>query len=106
MKTIASIEDIRAEMQRRIDASTWGRGYCAGCPAPLPYRSLDDGVANWSTNVAAAARPGCEGFLLEIIAGLRRDYDLPPQPLDDAVASLLSDRKSTILRRGTVLLPA
>jgi hypothetical protein len=94
MKTIASIEDIHAEMQRRIDASTWGRGYCSGCPAPLPYRIFDDGVANWSTNVAAAARPGCEGFLLEIIAGVRVDYDLPPQALEDTVADLLSGRKS------------
>jgi hypothetical protein len=94
MKTVASVEDIRAEMQRRIDISTWVSGYCAGCPAPLPYRILDDGIANWTANVGATAKLGCEGLILEIIAEVRRDYDLPPQPLGDAIAHLLSGPKS------------
>ena len=94
MKAVASIEDIRAEIQRRINTSTWGKGYCADCSAPIPYRILDDGIANWAANVAATPKPGCEGFLLEIIASVRRDYDLPAQPLKEAIADLLSSRKS------------
>jgi hypothetical protein len=35
MKTVASIEDIRAEMQRRIDTGSWGRG----CAPDVPRRS-------------------------------------------------------------------
>jgi hypothetical protein len=45
MKTVASIEEIRAEIELRIDTSTWGRGYCVGCPAPLPYRIVHEGIA-------------------------------------------------------------
>lgn len=94
MKVVASIEDIRAEMQGRIETSTWGRGYCADCSAPFPYRILYDGIANWTANVAATAKPGCESLLLEITASVRRDYDLPPQPLSDAIVQLLSGWKS------------
>jgi len=67
MKTIGSVEDIRAEIQRRIDTSNWARGYCADCEAPFPYRVPDDGIANWMANVAPTAKPGCEGFLLNIL---------------------------------------
>jgi hypothetical protein len=95
MKTIASVEDIRAEMQRRIKTSTWGKGYYADCSAPFPYRIPHDGIANWTANVSATAKPGCEGFLLETIATMRRDYDLPPQPLSDVVAHLMSWRKGS-----------
>ena len=38
MKTLASIEEIQAEMQRRIDRSTWARRRCSG--------AFHDGVAN------------------------------------------------------------
>ena len=94
MKTVAAIEDIRAEMQRRINVSTWGRGYCAECAAPPPYRIPHDGVANWTANVAATTKRGCEGFLLEIIASMRHDYDLPPQMLRDVISHLIGGSKS------------
>jgi hypothetical protein len=95
MKIIASIEDIRTELQRRIYVSTWGNGYCTDCTAPFPYRILHDGIANWTANVAATGS-GCEGCLLEIIETMRREYDLPPQPLSGAIARLLSWRKHEI----------
>jgi hypothetical protein len=94
MKTIASIEEIRAEVQRRIGSSKWANGYCANCEAPIPVRILHDGVANWMAHVAPTAKRGCEGFLLDIVASVRQDYDLPTQSLDDATRSLLSGRKS------------
>ena len=80
MKTLASIDVIQAELQRRIDESTWADSYCAICLAPMPIRIEHDGVANWTAHAASAARPGSEGFLLDIVSSVRRDYDLPPQP--------------------------
>jgi hypothetical protein len=94
MKAIGSVEDIRSEIQRRIDTSNWARGFCADCEAPFPYRVAHDGIANWIANVAPTAKPGCEGFLLNIVASVRRDYDLPAQSLKEAIADLLSSRKS------------
>jgi hypothetical protein len=94
MKTVASIEDIRAEMQRRIDTSSWGGGWCSECPAPLPYRILPDGIANWTANVAST-KTGCESFILDVIASVRKDYDLPAQSLTESVRDFLSSRKPT-----------
>ena len=93
MKIVASIDEIRAEMQRRIGASKWANSYCAECEAPFPYRTIHDGVANWTANVAVSVKRGCEGFLLDIVAELRRDYDLPAQPQTDAIASPVANRK-------------
>jgi hypothetical protein len=93
MKVIASIEEIRIEMQRRIDASRWADGYCAGCQAPVPWRIPHDGIANWTADVAPTERRGCEGFVLSIVAAVRRDYDLPAQPLMETVARLLVGRE-------------
>ena len=89
MKTIASIEEIHADIQRRISSSVWASGYCADCEAPVPWRIPHDGVANWMAHVAPTAKRGCEGFLLDIVASVRQDYHLPPQPLTDAIAYLL-----------------
>lgn len=94
MKTIASIDEIRAEIGRRIVASKWANGYCAGCEAPIPLRIVDDGVANWIAPVPAGAMRGCEGFLLDVVSSVRHDYDLPAQPLTETVRELLSARKS------------
>ena len=93
MKLTTSIEEIRIEMQRRIDASKWADGYCAGCQAPIPWRIPHDGVANWTADVAPTERRGCEGFVLSIVAAVRRDYDLPEQPLMEATAWLLAGRE-------------
>jgi hypothetical protein len=95
MKTLASIEEIQAEIQRRIKLSTWADGYCAGCSAPIPWRIPHDGVANWMAHPGSTERPGCEGHILEVIAAVREDYDLPPQPLGVAIARLLSGRKQS-----------
>ena len=96
MKTLASIEEIQTEIQRRIDRSTWANGYCAGCSAPVPWRIPHDGIANWTAHAGSTERPGCEGFILEVIAAVRQDYDLPPQPLSAAIERLLAARKSPL----------
>jgi len=94
MKTLAPIEEIQAEIQHRIDVSTWADGYCAGCSAPIPWRIPHDGIANWMAHIGSTALPGCEGFVLEVIASVRQEYDLPPQPLSVTISRLLSSRKS------------
>jgi hypothetical protein len=93
MKVIASIEEIRTEMQRRIDASKWADGYCAGCQAPIPWRIPHDGVANWTADVAPTEKRGCEGFVLGVVAAVRRDYDLPARPLMEAILRPHIDRE-------------
>jgi hypothetical protein len=70
MKTIASIEEIRAEIERRISSSKWANGYCANWEAPIPVRISHDGVANWLAHIAPTAKRGCEGFLLYIVASV------------------------------------
>ena len=94
MKTIASIEQIRAEIGRRIVASKWASGYCGRCEAPIPTRITPDGIANWIAPVLASAIRGCEGFVFDVVASVRHDYDLPAQPLTEAVSELLGARKS------------
>ena len=94
MKTIASIDEIRAEIGRRIVASKWANGYCGGCEAPIPIRIQHDGIANWIAPIPAGAIRGCEGFLLDVVASVRNDYDLPTQSLTETVTEPLSARKS------------
>lgn len=94
MKKIGSIDAIRAEIRRKINTSKWANGYCAGCEAPLPLRIQHDGVANWIAPVPAGALRGCEGFLLDVVASVRHEYDLPPQSLAEIVKELHSVRKS------------
>jgi hypothetical protein len=81
MKRRCSLAEIRAEMQRRIDGSDWGNGYCSGCPAPTPYRIPFDGVSNWTATVASTAKPRCEGLVLDIVAALRKECKLKPESL-------------------------
>lgn len=94
MKTIASIEKIRAEIGRRIVTSKWANGYCEGCEAPILSRTQHDGIANWIAPVPATAIRGCEGFVLDIVASVRHDYDLPAQSLTETVRELLRARRS------------
>jgi hypothetical protein len=87
MKTQWTLEEIRAEMQRRIAASNWADGFCRDCTAPEPYRIPHDGTSNWTA--AVAAKPGCEGFMLDIIAALRKECELKPESLSEAIDRLL-----------------
>ena len=93
MKTIAGTEAITAEIQRRIATSPFANGYCAKCSVPPLYRIEHDGSANWAAEVAPTELRGCEGFVLGIIADVRRDYDLPPESTSEVVKHLLNGRK-------------
>ena len=100
MKRYGTLEEIRAEIQRRIETSKWANGYCCDCTAPTPYRIPFDGVANWAATVASTSKAGCEGFLLDIIAALRGEYDLTPETLSNSVERLLVWRGWARWRRG------
>lgn len=85
MKRHSSLTEIRAEMQRRIDSSEWAAGHCSGCPAPAPYRIPNDGLANWTANIAATPTPGGESLILRVVAETRSEFDLPAESLKDAI---------------------
>jgi hypothetical protein len=99
MKRQCTLEEIHAEMQRQIDASSWAHGYCRDCTAPTPYRIPFDGVANWTATVASTAKPGCEGFLLDIVAALRTECELEPETVSQSVERLLPWRGWASWRR-------
>jgi hypothetical protein len=86
MKGHCALDEIRTEIQRRI-ARNWANGFCRDCTAPEPYRIPHDGISNWT--VALAAKPGCEGFMLDIIAAVRDKCELKPETLSEAVERLL-----------------
>jgi hypothetical protein len=100
MKRQCTLEEIHAEMQRRIDASSWAHGYCRDCIAPTPYRIPFDGVSNWTATVASTAKPGCESFLLEIVAVLRTECELEPETVSQSVERLLPWRGWASWRRN------
>ena len=100
MKRHCTPEEIRAEMQRRIETSTWASGYCRDCSAPTPYRIPYDGISNWTATVASAAKPGCETCLFDIVAALRKECDLNPESLTESIDRLLPWRGWANWRRG------
>jgi hypothetical protein len=62
----------------------------------IPY----DGISNWTATVASAARPGCEGFLFDIVAALRKECELKPESLRESIDRLLPWRGWASWRRG------
>ena len=100
MKRQCTLEEIHREMQRRIEESDWANGYCCDCSAPTPYRIPYDGISNWTATVASAAKPGCEGFLFDIVAALRKECELKPESLTESIDRLLPWRGWASWRRG------
>jgi hypothetical protein len=93
MKIIARAEEITAEIERRIATSPFANGYCARCAVPPLYRIENDGCANWAAEIVPTELRGCEGFVLGIVASVRRDYDLPPQSTAEVVGHLVNGHK-------------
>jgi hypothetical protein len=94
MKRRCSLAEIRTEMQRRIDSSDWSDGYCSGCPAPTPYRIPHDGIANWTANIAATPKPGCESLILRVVDEVRRDCDLHSESVGEVIGRLFFRRQA------------
>jgi len=55
---------------------------------------MHDGIANWMAPAAAVALRGCEGFVFDVVASVRHDYDLPAQSWQETVKELQGTRKS------------
>ena len=86
--------------RRRIAVSPFANGYCAKCSVPPLYRIEHDGCANWAAAIASTELRGCEGFLLGIVADVRREYDLPSESTSEVVKHLLNGRITTLLARS------
>lgn len=77
-KAIATAEQIRDEIRRRIQADMSMMGKCVGCGAPLPVRLAErrgDGV-NWTIESFPALEPGCAAFMMRVLSSVMNDYDL------------------------------
>ena len=101
MKRQCTLEEIHAEMQRRIETSGWAHGHCRDCTAPTPYRIPFDGVSNWAATVASTAKPGCEGFIFAIVAALRAECDLKPETISESIGRQLPWRGWASWKRGS-----
>lgn len=79
MKKIkATKEDIRQEIQRRIENSNELDGDCNDCGAPTPIfadPTRNEGC-NWTVNVLPRTAPECTGFVKVIIKAVMAEYDL------------------------------
>ena len=91
MKKHCTLKEIHIELKRRVEASEWANGHCRDCEAPTPYRIPHDGISTWTASFAGA-KPGCEGFLLDLVAALRDECELKAESLRDSVERLLAWR--------------
>jgi hypothetical protein len=73
-KILATADEIRAEIARRIAADPTGQ--CRDCEAPMPV-PIDrrDGV-NWSVDHFPKLVPGCTAFVMRILSDMMMRYDL------------------------------
>jgi hypothetical protein len=79
-KKRASADEIRAEIQRRIEASDALGGDCRESKAPTPMLAdpaQNDGC-NWTINIVPSYIPGCTGVVAEIVRQVMAEYDLAP----------------------------
>lgn len=76
-KRLATAEEIRAEIQRRIEASDEMDSDCRNCgaPTPVPLRVPDQGC-NWTILSYPKMIPGWDGVVRKILAEVMREYDL------------------------------
>ena len=79
-KIVATAEEIRAEIGRRIAADPLDQ--CRDCEAPMPV-PIDrrDGV-NWSVDHFPKLVPGCTAFMMRILSDMMLAYDLAEPPRD------------------------
>jgi|GEM_PF-4660825 hypothetical protein len=78
IKNIGSAEQIRDEIQRRLQENTDLGDACRDCPVPLPLRTdpASNGGCNWSIatfpGIAAACLPAAMAVTREVM----REYEL------------------------------
>ncbi len=78
VKKQATAEEIRADLQERIDRHIARDGRFRGCAAPLPrpVTVIEDGAPNWTIDGFSALAPGCFGALVKIVDQARLEYEL------------------------------
>lgn len=77
-KITGTVEQIRAEIARRIRESDSLDGDCQECGAPTPRRVdpvTNDGC-NWVVDVFPGVSHGCLDFVKAITLQVMREYDL------------------------------
>jgi len=75
-KKRTSAEVIQAAMQTWIERAMALDGTCCRCEAPVPMAlAVPNGGCNW-TEGFAPVRPGCQGFMAEIVARAKAEFDL------------------------------
>lgn len=76
-RQVLTVEELQAEMQRRIDASDYLDGDCKECGAPGIYflQEPDENGCNWSPNVYRGPRE-CAPMIRRIVEEVQRLYNV------------------------------
>ena len=74
----ATAEEIRADLQDRIDRCIARDPKFTGCEAPMPrpVTPRHDSAPNWTIDGFSALAPGCFTALVKIVDQARLEYDL------------------------------
>lgn len=77
-KIKATSEEIRLEIQRRIESSTELDGDCKDCHAPTPrFTDPDTNYGcNWTVDVFPSVIPGCLDFVQNVTRTVMAEYEL------------------------------
>jgi hypothetical protein len=76
-KRLATAEQLRFEIQRRIRESEAADRRCRDCQAPTPRRAdMHDATANWTVDPIADADPMQRAFVDGIVQAMRLDYQM------------------------------
>ena len=78
LKKQATAEEIRADLQERIDRCIARDPKFAGCTAPFPrpVAPRRHGAPNWTIDGFSALAPGCFTALVQIVDQARLEYEL------------------------------
>jgi hypothetical protein len=78
IKKRATAEEIRADLQGRIERMIARDAKFKGCeaPTPMPIPSRSGGAANWTVTGFPNLAPGCFTALVQIVDQARQEYEL------------------------------
>lgn len=78
LKKRATAEEIRADLQERIDRCIARDAKFRGCeaPVPRPVAPRVDGAPNWTIDGFTGLAPGCFTALVKIVDQARLEYEL------------------------------
>jgi hypothetical protein len=77
MTLLATANEIRDEIQRRIRSSDALDGDCRDCGAPTPRRSEQNVYGtHWTVDVLPRLTPGCQEVVESIVRAVMAEYEL------------------------------